>query len=106
MVKRVIAFTGIGILAGMYIATFVCALLATPATKQMFMGSLILTVVIPIITWFFLMMYQKAHQNDDKNISMSEMRNYKKRMKNGESPEQIAKEIEEKYNIKEETKEN
>ena len=97
MVKRVISIICIVILGGLYIATFVCALLATPAAKNMFMGSLILTVLVPIFMWIFMALYKRAHMDDDRNISMAEMRKYRKRMKQGEDPEKIAKEIEEKY---------
>ncbi|MCR5822914.1 MAG: hypothetical protein K6G60_00625 [Lachnospiraceae bacterium] len=105
MVKRIIAVATVVILLGMYGATLICAILSTPATKNMFLGCLILTLVVPVVMWIFLALYKRAHADDDKNITMAEMRRYKKRMKNGESAEAIAKEIEEKYNIKE-TKEN
>ncbi len=104
MVKRVISIIAVALLLGMYAATMVCAIMATPNSQNMFLGSLVLTIVIPIILWVFLALYKRAHRDDDKNISISEMRKYRKRIKNGESPEKIAKEIEEKYNTT--TKEN
>ena len=45
--------------------------------------------------WIFLKVYEVAHRND--GISVSEMRKINKRLKKGENPEKIAKEIEEKY---------
>ncbi len=99
MAKRIISIVAIVILVGMYIATLVSAALATPNSKSMFMGCLVLTVVVPIILWVFMALYKRAHANDDKDISLSEMRKYKKRIKKGESPEAIANEIEEKYNV-------
>ncbi len=101
MVKRIVALAAVVLLAGMYIATLVCAVLATPTAKSMFIGSLVLTVAVPIILWVFMALYKRAHRDDDKNISVSEMRKYQKRIKQGESPDKIAKEIEEKYDIKE-----
>ncbi len=101
MAKRIVSLALVVVLIGMYIATMICAILSTPETKGMFYGSLIMTMVVPIVLWFFLGMYKRVHKDDDKNISLSEMRKYKKRIKQGESPEDIAKEIEEKYNIKE-----
>ncbi len=101
MAKRIISLAVVVLLIGMYIATMICAILSTPATKGMFFGSLMLTMIVPIVLWIFLAVYKRVHKDDDKNISMSEMRKYKKRIKQGEAPEDIAKEIEEKYNIKE-----
>lgn len=97
MVKRIVALIAVVLLAGMYIATFVCALLATPASKSMFLGCLVMTVIVPILLWVFLALYKRAHKDDDRNITMAEMRKYRKRIRQGESPEKIAKEIEEKY---------
>ena len=42
-----------------------------------------------------------AHANDDKQITMEEMRKYNKRLKQGEDPEKIAKEIDERYGVNE-----
>ncbi len=101
MAKRVISILTVVILVGMYIATLVCAILATPAAKTLFVGSLVLTVTAPVVLWIFMALYKRAHKDDDKNITASEMRKYKKRIRQGEAPDKIAKEIEEKYNIKE-----
>jgi uncharacterized protein YacL len=101
MVKRIVALAAVVLLVGMYIATLVCAVLATPEAKSMFVGSLVLTVAVPVILWVFMALYKRAHRDDDKNISISEMRKYQKRIKQGEAPDKIAKEIEEKYDIKE-----
>ncbi len=102
MVKRIIAWFGIILLAGLYIATFVCALISTPATRGLMFASLGMTVIVPVVLWVFIRLYDKAHQKDDKQISASEMRKYNKRIKNGEKPEDIAKEIEERYGVKNE----
>lgn len=95
MVRRIIAWIGIGLIVLMYLITAISAVLAKPETNQLFMASVVMTIIVPIVIWAFLKMYEVAHRND--GISMREMRNINKRLKNGESPEQIAKEIEEKY---------
>ncbi|MCQ2538408.1 MAG: hypothetical protein MJ124_08410 [Lachnospiraceae bacterium] len=102
MVKRIFAWIGIALLAGVYIATFICAILATPATAGMVYASLGMTIIVPVVMWVFIRMYDRAHANDDKQISASEMRKYNKRIKAGEDPEKIAKEIEERYGVKSE----
>ena len=98
MGKRIAAWIGIGLIAVMYLLTIVAAVTARPETMGLFMASIILTILIPIILWLFIKMYEAAHKND--GISVSEMRKINKRIKNGENPEEIAKEIEEKYGNK------
>lgn len=104
--KRIMAWIGIILLLGVYIATFICALTTSPATKNMFMACIGATIVVPVVFWVFLKMYEHAHENDGKEISASEMRKYNKRIKKGESAEEIAKEIEERYGVKDENEEN
>ncbi len=96
--KRIAAIVALALIAAMYIATFVMGLLATPATKEMFVASIAATVFLPIIAWIFIRLYALAHKDDDKNITWREMRKINKRLKAGESPEKIAEEIDEKYN--------
>ena len=59
------------------------------------MASIVVTILVPMLLWMFIKMYEMAHKND--GISMGEMRKINKRIKSGENPEDIAKEIEEKY---------
>lgn len=57
-VKRIVALLGVMVLAGMYIATLVCAFLATPATRDMFMASVVATVMIPILLYVVQLIYK------------------------------------------------
>ena len=98
MFKRIVAWIGIGLIAVMYVITAISAVLAKPETNQLFMASLVMTILIPTMIWMFLKVYEIAHRND--GISVGEMRKINKRLKKGENPEQIAKEIEEKYSDK------
>ena len=98
MGKRIAAWIGIGIIAVMYLLTIVAAVLARPETMGLFMASIVLTIMVPIILWSFLRMYELSHPKD--GMSASEMRKINKRIKDGENPEEIAKEIEEKYGNK------
>lgn len=68
----------------------------------MFMASLVATVIIPIVLYIFIALDKIARRNVPEGISLKEMRQYNKRIKNGEDPEKIAKEIEEKYGVTEE----
>ena len=98
MAKRIAAWIGIGVIVLMYLLTIVAAVLARPETIGLFMASIVLTIMIPIILWSFLRMYEMAHPKD--GMSAAEMRKINKRIKAGENPEAIAKEIEEKYGDK------
>lgn len=98
MIKRIAAWIGIGLIVVMYLFTIVAAVLARPETMNLFVASIALTILIPIILWAFLWMYEMSHP--DGELSSAEMRKINKRIKAGENPEKIAKEIEEKYGDK------
>ena len=95
MAKRIAAWVGIGIIVLMYVLSLIASLMARPEANQLFMASIVLTLVVPLLLWMFLKMYERVHQND--GISIYEMRKINKRIKAGENPEDIAKEIEEKF---------
>ena len=95
MAKRIAAWVGIGIIVLMYVLSLIASLMARPEANQLFMASIVLTLVVPLLLWMFLKMYERVHQYD--GISIYEMRKINKRIKAGENPEDIAKEIEEKF---------
>lgn len=99
MAKRIAAWVGIGVIVLMYALSLVASLMARPEANQLFMTSIVLTLVVPLLLWMFLKMYERAHQKD--GISVAEMRKINKRIKAGENPEDIAREIEEKFKDKE-----
>lgn len=99
MGKRIAAWIGIGVIAVMYLLTIVAAVTARPEATGLFMASIVLTIMVPIMLWAFLKMYEMSHP--ENGISAAEMRKINKRIKAGENPEDIAKEIEEKYSGKE-----
>lgn len=98
MGKRIAAWIGIGLIVVMYGLTVVAAVTARPEAMGLFMASIVVTIFVPIVLWLFIKMYEMAHKDD--GISVSEMRKINKRIKAGENPEEIAKEIEEKYSDK------
>lgn len=95
--KRIIAVCGIVLLVGMYGVSIVFACLARPEAADMFFASLAMTVALPILMYIYLMFARLSKGNGKNGMSYSELRRYNKRLKNGEEPEAIAKEIEEKY---------
>ena len=98
MIKRIAAWIGIGLLVVMYLITAVTSVMARPEANGLFMASLIMTLIVPVMLWIFIKLYEVAHRND--GISMREMRKINKRIKAGENPEKIARELEEKYGEK------
>ena len=99
--KQIVAVIGLLLIVGMYVASFVFALMAKPGAEGMFMASLVATVIIPIVLYIFIALDKVARRNAPEGISLKEMRQYNKRIKNGEDPEKVAKEIEEKYGVSE-----
>lgn len=56
--KKVLAIIGVIILVALYITTLVSAILATPATKDFFVASLLATIMIPILLYVYLLIYR------------------------------------------------
>lgn len=106
--RQIVALCGIILLVGMYGMSLVAACLARPEAADLFLASLALTVLIPILL-YVLLMFSRLSKGDGaqgKGMKYSELRRYNKRMKNGEDPEALAKEIEERYGGEEEEEGN
>ena len=104
--KQIFAAIGLLLLVGMYVASIVFACLAKPGAEGMFMASVVATVIIPIVLYIFIALDKWVKQNAPEGMSLKELRQYNKRIKNGEDPEKVAKEIEEKYGIEEADEDN
>lgn len=63
--KRVLAWIGIVLLAGMYLVDLILALVESPIAKQWLMASLICTVAIPILLYGFLVVSGKTGEKKD-----------------------------------------
>lgn len=57
-IKRIVALVGVILLLGLYGATLVSACLVTPATRDLFMTSLVATVMIPILLYVLQLIYK------------------------------------------------
>ena len=55
-VKRIMALIGVILIAGMYAATLVLALAGSEDTMNLFMLSVLLTIMVPLIIHLFMMM--------------------------------------------------
>ena len=58
--RQILAILGIILLAGMYIATIVCALSASENFMNMLMASIYATIVIPVLIWAITFIYKLA----------------------------------------------
>lgn len=57
--RRVAAWIAIVLLLALYLVTLVLALLNSPATHNLFMVSMVCTILIPVMCWFFIWIYGK-----------------------------------------------
>lgn len=64
--KRILALIGVVILVGLYVVTLFSAILATPATKDLFKASLLATLVIPIMIYVYMLIYRLISGKEEK----------------------------------------
>ena len=76
--RRIFAAAGAVVLLGMYLLTFISAILATPATHALFLGSLSATIIIPIF-YMHILLYIKWYIRKKMKIKKKQIRtrNYK-----------------------------
>ncbi len=53
--KRILALTGVILLVGMYVCTFIFAMLDSPVAQALFRGSLACTIIVPVLLYTFLL---------------------------------------------------
>ncbi|RKI31250.1 hypothetical protein D7V82_00410 [bacterium 1xD8-6] len=57
-VKRILAMAGVILLAGLYVAAFVSAILAKPAADGFFKASLLATIIVPLLIYVYTLIYK------------------------------------------------
>ena len=60
--KRIFALIGVVLLVAMYLATFIFAMMDSPASDTWFKASIFATLIIPILLYGYQLMY-KHYQN-------------------------------------------
>lgn len=66
--RRVLAWAGIVLLAGMYAADLILALIRSPAATMLLRINLFMTLVLPLLLWVILVLIGKTDwQNDQVN---------------------------------------
>ena len=62
--KRVFAILGIVLLLSIIVITFISAFFAKENSNSLFMASLFSMIVIPIMLYWFIMIYKWVHKKD------------------------------------------
>lgn len=65
-VKQIAAMLGVVLLAGMYLATLIFALIDNPHTMDLLKISVGLTILVPVLLWIYIAMYRYMKQR--KNL--------------------------------------
>ncbi len=67
--KRIIAFAGIIILVGLYLLTFISALMSSPQANKLFWASAFSTVVVPVVMFVLLSLHKFVVKGRDELIA-------------------------------------
>ncbi len=70
--KRIAAIIGLCLIAAMYMATIIFALLDSPFARSCLMASLFCTIVIPVVIYGYLMFLNLCNGKSEKKETDSE----------------------------------
>lgn len=65
--KKILAWIGILLLAGLYIITFVLGVTGSESTKDLLMASIACTVIIPCLMYGMLLLAKVLEKKDDED---------------------------------------
>ena len=57
-IKRILAWIGIVLLLGMYVATFIFAMIDSPNAANLFKASIACTILIPVLLYAYMLVYK------------------------------------------------
>jgi putative hydrolase of the HAD superfamily len=63
-VKRIAAIIGIVLFACMFLVFILSAFFAKENSNSLFLASMFSIIVIPIVIWWFMIIYKWVHKND------------------------------------------
>ncbi|MCD8294597.1 MAG: hypothetical protein LUE27_05075 [Clostridia bacterium] len=66
-VRQIIAIVGVVLLVALYISTLVLAITDNSSTMNMFMASVVATIVVPVMLWIYSSIYKMLKGKDDGN---------------------------------------
>ncbi|MCI8747261.1 MAG: hypothetical protein HFH67_05265 [Lachnospiraceae bacterium] len=70
--KKIFAAAGVVLLLGMYLLTFISAMLATPNTHSLFLGSLAAIIIVPIFLYAYTLIYKVIYKDKGKQEDKEE----------------------------------
>lgn len=72
-VKQILAIIGVILLVGLYLSTLILAIFGNSNTMNLFIASIVATVIIPVLIWAYSMIYRllKNHYSQRKDLSGS-----------------------------------
>lgn len=65
-IKQILAILAIVLLAGMYIASLVLAVIGSDWSTKMLQLSLVMTVLVPVILYVIMMFYKLNHHDNSE----------------------------------------
>lgn len=71
-IKQVVAIVMCVLLVGMYVASFVAAIFAKPQAHGLFMASVGMTIMIPLLLYAYTIIYRVIHPEVHKEDEMCE----------------------------------
>lgn len=63
-VKRILAIIGVILLVGLYLSTLILAIFGNANTMNLFIASIVATVIIPVLIWAYSMVYRLLKKHD------------------------------------------
>lgn len=64
--KRILALSAVAVLILLYLLCFIFALIDSPLTAMLFRGCLVLTIIIPILLYVFLMLLRQSKKDKEQ----------------------------------------
>lgn len=83
-VKKIAAIVAVILLVLMYVVLFVLAIVDSSQAMRYFVTAFFCTMVIPIMLWFFLMMYRNKHPEERSQEQQPEDQSPEQHMESSE----------------------
>ena len=75
--KRILAVLAVIIIAGLYLATFLCAIYVKQVSSQLFMACIVASVLVPFLMYLIYWLYDMFHAPEDTEKEMQDDTNKK-----------------------------
>lgn len=67
-IRRILALTGVILLAALYLVTLLCAIFDTDSSMFFFRASVMCTILIPILLWGYTVIYRLAKGKNEQEL--------------------------------------